>query len=147
MTGGHPMPHTPPADITGAQAQLLRDLADEWAANPDAWGDNGKDYRNELRDRADALDASAAAQQDEQQLTGEQGDATLVRLGFERRYYLCGHPAWPDPLRIWPPTAEHAERTFLEHPHPDAYVLLKWELGPRTIVHGPTRNDTEASTR
>lgn len=46
-------------------------------------------------------------------------------------YVLCGHPAWPDPLRIWPPTRERALATLAEHPHPDAYlqrrVVSEWE--------------------
>lgn len=41
---------------TEGKAEALREAAADWAANPDAWGDNEKDYRNELRDRADALD-------------------------------------------------------------------------------------------
>lgn len=36
-------------------ANALYDAADDWAANPDSWGDNEKDYRNELRDRADRI--------------------------------------------------------------------------------------------
>ena len=41
--------------LAAHDAQVLRDAADAWAAAPDAWGDNEKDYRNELRDRADLI--------------------------------------------------------------------------------------------
>lgn len=41
--------------LANRDAQVLRDAADAWAADPDAWGDNEKDYRNELRDRADLI--------------------------------------------------------------------------------------------
>lgn len=35
-----------------AAARALDLAASDWAADPDAWGDNEKDYRNELRARA-----------------------------------------------------------------------------------------------
>ncbi len=35
-----------------AAARALEEAAEDWAADPDAWGDNEKDYRNELRARA-----------------------------------------------------------------------------------------------
>lgn len=35
-----------------AAARALEDAASDWAADPDSWGDNEKDFRNELRDRA-----------------------------------------------------------------------------------------------
>lgn len=35
-----------------AAARALEEAASAWAADPDAWGDNEKDYRNELRARA-----------------------------------------------------------------------------------------------
>lgn len=35
-------------------------------------------------------------------------DSALKTAGLEQRYYLIGHPAWPDPLCIWPPTEENA---------------------------------------
>lgn len=60
---------------------------------------------------------------------------TLLRLGFVPSYYLCQHPAWPDPLHVWPSSAENAQKTYDDHPHPDAYVLKVWERGPRQIVH------------
>ncbi len=40
-------------------ARTLRTAASDWAADPEPWGDNDKDYRNELRDRADKLVADA----------------------------------------------------------------------------------------
>lgn len=42
-----------------AKAEVLEEAAREWAADPDAWGDNDKDFRNELRDRAAAIRAAA----------------------------------------------------------------------------------------
>lgn len=38
-----------------AAARALEEAASDWAADPDAWGDNEKDYRNELRARAAEL--------------------------------------------------------------------------------------------
>lgn len=35
-----------------AAARALEEAASDWAADPDSWGDNEKDYRNELRARA-----------------------------------------------------------------------------------------------
>ena len=35
-----------------AAARALEEAASDWAADPDTWGDNEKDYRNELRARA-----------------------------------------------------------------------------------------------
>lgn len=37
------------------KAAALEKAAADWAADPDSWGDNEKDYRNELRDRAAAI--------------------------------------------------------------------------------------------
>lgn len=71
--------------------------------------------------------------------TDSESDLELLkRLGFRPRYLLCKHPAWPDPLDIWPPTEEHARETFENNPHPDAYVLRKWE-GPREVFIAPRR--------
>lgn len=39
-------------------ARALRDAATSWAEDPDSVGDNDKDARNWLRDRADALDGA-----------------------------------------------------------------------------------------
>jgi hypothetical protein len=77
-------------------------------------------------------------------------DETLVRLGFTPSYYLCKHPAWPDPLHIWPSTAGQAKKTFEEHPHPDAYVVKTWAGGPSEVVHearsmADDANDTRES--
>lgn len=41
--------------VRAHDAALIESLADEWAADPDAWGDNDKDYRNGLRDRAQQI--------------------------------------------------------------------------------------------
>jgi hypothetical protein len=40
-------------------ARTLRAVADDWSADPEAFGDNDRDARNELRDRADKLVADA----------------------------------------------------------------------------------------
>lgn len=37
------------------KAQALDEAADEWGSDPDSWGDNERDYQNELRDRAAAF--------------------------------------------------------------------------------------------
>ena len=42
-------------------AEALNSAADEWAADPDSWGDNDKDYRNELRGRAAKIRKGASA--------------------------------------------------------------------------------------
>lgn len=38
------------------------------------------------------------------------------------QFLLCGHPAWPDPLLLNPPTLDHGRRLLAEHPHPDAHI-------------------------
>lgn len=43
------------AELREVRAKALEDAAETWGADPDAWGDNDKDYRNELRDRATAI--------------------------------------------------------------------------------------------
>ena len=40
-----------------AAAAALESAATDWAADPAAWGDNDRDYRNTLRERADAIRA------------------------------------------------------------------------------------------
>ncbi|MGW8431057.1 hypothetical protein ACWGJ9_08035 [Curtobacterium citreum] len=40
-------------------ARALRTVADDWSADPASFGDNDRDARNELRDRADKLVADA----------------------------------------------------------------------------------------
>ena len=40
-----------------AASRALDDAVAEWMADPAAWGDNDRDYRNELRDRAAAIRA------------------------------------------------------------------------------------------
>lgn len=40
----------------------------------------------------------------------------------ELRYYFCGHPAWPDPLILWPPTLANARQRYEDSPHPNAWV-------------------------
>ena len=50
-------------------------------------------------------------------------DTTVVRLtdeqlkaaGFAKRYSLCGHPAYPDTLTVWPPTEENAASIYEEY--------------------------------
>lgn len=43
------------AGMASGGAAHLKNAADEWSADPEPWGDNEKDYRNELRDRAEVL--------------------------------------------------------------------------------------------
>lgn len=61
-------------------------------------------------------------------------DDMLRKLGFVERYYLIGHPGWPDPMAIWPATYENAKRVWDEFPHENASIIRKWEQGPRTEV-------------
>lgn len=43
--------------VTNARiAHVLRAIAAEWAADPDAVGDTARDFRNDLRERADVFD-------------------------------------------------------------------------------------------
>lgn len=74
----------------------------------------------------------------------ESEEELLLRLGFQPRYRLVKHPAWPDPLDIWPPTLEQAEKTLAEHPHPDAYITRRWE-SPVTVII-PPRGEKIVST-
>lgn len=46
--------------IRSAQAHALRAAAEEWAADPDSWGDHDRDYRNTLRERATDLDGKTS---------------------------------------------------------------------------------------
>lgn len=43
------------AGMSSGGAAHMKRAAEEWSADPESWGDNEKDYRNELRERADAL--------------------------------------------------------------------------------------------
>jgi DNA-binding transcriptional MerR regulator len=43
------------------------------------------------------------------------GGIQMVVGELERRFYLVGHPAWSDPLMIWPPTEENAARHYREN--------------------------------
>lgn len=45
------------AVIVAAKAEALEEVAEDWAVNPDSWGDNEKDYRNKIRVRAAEISA------------------------------------------------------------------------------------------
>ena len=73
-------------------------------------------------------------------------DVIMEREGLARRYYLVGHPAWPDPLMIWPPTAENAadyhRQYVVEDDRPEAAnarVMWRWEQGRMTEWQPPTK--------
>jgi len=89
-------------------------------------------------------------------------DEALTAAGFAKRYYLCGHPAYPDPLSVWPPTEENAARIFNEYctktfeeyvtaightPYgltPERYnprVLITWEYVGKKRVFSPGEGD------
>lgn len=51
-----------------------------------------------------------------------QSHVILAKEKAELRYYFCGHPAWPDPLMLWPPTLERARQHYEDSPHPNAWV-------------------------
>ena len=72
----------------------------------------------------------------EKDLTDEQ----LVAAGFRKRYYLCGHPAYPDPLNIWPPTEENAKRIY------DEYVAGSFEEYVTALGYMPRRFGGEPYT-
>lgn len=115
----------------------------------DAWPEDERDlYRHQwetFEDRQDALSrlrteklARAAV------AAGAASDSaafeTLMQAaGFEKRYRLVGHPAYPDPLNIWPPTVQNAERvhrefcvqTFEEYIEKLGYTPLRYSHGPR----------------
>jgi len=57
---------------------------------------------------------------------GNPSDELLTALGFEKRYRLVGHPAWPDPLQIIPATEEQARKVWEEHSHPNAWISYRW---------------------
>lgn len=58
----------------------------------------------------------------------------IPRERAELRYYFCGHPAWPDPLRVWPPTLDNARRHYEDSSHPDAWVGSRIEQQSLDVV-------------
>jgi hypothetical protein len=60
-------------------------------------------------------------------------DVIMEREGLAKRYYLVGHPAWPDPLLIWPPTLENAlayKEKYVDPPREDGRtprIMWRWE--------------------
>jgi hypothetical protein len=90
-------------------------------------------------------------------------DDQLIAAGFRKRYVLCGHPAYPDPLWAWPATEENAARlhreycseTFEEYvarigftPHGltakkfNPRVLITWEYVGEKRVFSPGGSDS-----
>lgn len=67
-------------------------------------------------------------------------DEVLAAAGFAKRYRLCGHPAYPDPLDIWPPTEENAARIHAE------YVAPTFEDYVAALGHTPRRFGGEPYT-
>lgn len=49
--------------------------------------------------------------------------------GFTEKWWMCGHPAWPAPLDIWPPGRESAIDTIKRNPHPNARLMREWVGG------------------
>ncbi|NKS17341.1 hypothetical protein GS490_13525 [Rhodococcus hoagii] len=53
-------------------------------------------------------------------------------------YLLCGHPGWPDPLDVWPPTEENALRVWDEYvepdKHPKAILVRRFGPGGREVI-------------
>ena len=68
------------------------------------------------------LTASVDATNAVMPIVHEYAAAAVERLGLREEWVMCGHPAWPDPLPITPPTEEAARATLAQHPHPDAYL-------------------------
>jgi hypothetical protein len=66
-------------------------------------------------------------------------EAALTAAGFRKRYRLCGHPAYPDPLDIHPPTIENVTRIYDEYVAPTfedyvgrlGYAPFQYSGGPR----------------
>lgn len=67
-------------------------------------------------------------------------DEQLYAAGFRKRYYLCGHPAYPDPLSVWPPTEENAKRIY------DEYVAPTFESYVAALGYTPRRFNGERYT-
>ena len=64
--------------------------------------------------------------------TVQELEATIAT--FDERWYLCGHPAWPDPLMIWPPTEEKARESYERNAHPNAWLGRRLEQGRMEVV-------------
>lgn len=58
-------------------------------------------------------------------------------------YLLCGHPGWPDPLHVWPPTEENALRVWNEYvvpdKHPKAILVRRYGPGGREVIRTAAR--------
>jgi hypothetical protein len=50
------------------------------------------------------------------------------RSSLEEQWFMCCHPAWPDPLRCWG-GRDDAIATLKSHPHPDAWLLCELSGG------------------
>jgi hypothetical protein len=79
------------------QAAVLDLAASDWAADPDSWGDNEKDYRNELRDRAAEYRALAGRGNPEPkgQELWEYGAGLNGPRGYRRTIGVPAIPAGP----------------------------------------------------
>jgi hypothetical protein len=129
-----------PADLPAklTVADLLRETADRIDSHPVIEAD--LDLTEEARKMAAALykglivgafagidpdDAEGAANVLTANLAPIIERQVVEGLGLREEWLLCGHPAWPDPLHITPPTREAARDALRRHPHPDAYILRR----------------------
>ena len=71
-------------------ARALRTVVDSWSADPEPFGDNDRDARNELRDRADQLVRDAP-----QLHTGDIVPVDLTVLLGEAHRYAAPQPRMP----------------------------------------------------
>jgi len=95
-----------------------------------------------FEDWSGALDPRDLETQQRRQDAARSAAARVVKaLGLERRYYLAGHPGWPDPLMIWPPTEEVALATYERYPHPRARLLATWAAESKVLREPEQKED------
>lgn len=113
-----------------------RAIADAIAGQTWAWLNRHDAPWSPSDDKVDDLAFSIVETLDHDETVRE---AVLVAAGFRKRYRLCGHPAYPDPLDIHPPTAENAARIHAEYVAPTfeeyvgrlGYAPFQYTGGPR----------------
>lgn len=92
-------------------------------------------HKHSIRSGASKEAQRVSAQQAEEYVVDlEKTRAAVLDLlqesaSLERDWFMCCHPAWPDPLRIWPRGEENAARTIREHPNPQAYLISELKGG------------------
>lgn len=67
-------------------------------------------------------------------------ETALQAAGFAKRYYMCGHPAYPDPLKIWPATEQRAAEIY------EQYVAPSFDEYIAALGHTPRRLSGERYT-